>query len=100
MTERLVGLPDRLVPITMHHWTELIELDPIELQTKSISECGPAKWPSEDEKNASCRKSLGVTVRRRAARGVDDRRSSNGVHEGQTWSQSVFMSSMKHPEAF
>ena len=54
-TGRLLRLPDRLVPITMHHWTELIELDPIELQTKSISECGPAKWPSEDEKNASWR---------------------------------------------
>ena len=54
-TGRLLRLPDRLVPITMHHWTELIELDPIELQTKSISECGPAKRPSEDEKNASWR---------------------------------------------
>ena len=55
VTERLIGRPNRLVPITMRHWTDLIELDPIELQTKSISEAGPAKWPSEDEKMTSKR---------------------------------------------
>ena len=50
MTGGLVGIAGRTRWITMHHWTDLMEIDPMELQTKSISEPGHAKWPSEDEK--------------------------------------------------
>ena len=39
----------------MHQSKDLIELYPIELQTKSISEPRPAKWPSDDEKLTSWR---------------------------------------------
>ena len=39
----------------MRQSKDLVELDPIELQTKSISEPGPAKWPSDDEKMTSWR---------------------------------------------
>ena len=35
--------------------TDLIELYPTELSIKSISERGPAKWPSDDEKMMSWR---------------------------------------------
>ena len=58
MTRRLLRLPDRLVLITkctIGQNSRYKELDPTELQTKSISERGPAKWPSKDEKNASWR---------------------------------------------
>ena len=55
MTDRLVGIPDRVCPITMRQSKDLVELDPIELQTKSISEPGPSKWLPEDEKMAPSR---------------------------------------------
>ena len=50
LTGRLLGIGGRAAPITMHQSKDLIELDPIELQTNSISEPGPAKWPSQDGK--------------------------------------------------
>ena len=74
VTDRLVDLAGRLTSITMHQSTDLIELDPIELQTKSISNPGPANGRPKTKKMG-----LGVTVRRRAARGAGDLRSSNGV---------------------
>ena len=49
VTGGLLGVGGRAARITMHQSKDLIELDPIELQTNSISELGPAKWPSQDE---------------------------------------------------
>ena len=50
ITGRLLGIGAGAAPITMHQSKDLIELDSIELQTNPISEPGPAKWPSQDEK--------------------------------------------------
>ena len=49
------GCAARIRVITMHQSRDLIELDPIELQTNSSSEHGPAKWPSQDEKRTHWR---------------------------------------------
>ena len=39
---RLLRHADRLAPITMHHWTDLIEPDLMEPQTLAIGDHGPA----------------------------------------------------------
>ena len=53
VTGRLLGIGGRAAPITMHQSKDLIELDPIDLQTNSISETGPAKWQTKNDALAS-----------------------------------------------
>ena len=76
---------------TMHHWKDLIKPDPTELSIKSISERGPAKWPSEDEKMTSWRHRKALRCARRGRPKV--------VQLGQRVLQTVSKCAYKHTEA-
>ena len=104
-TGGLLGIGGRAARITMHQSKDLIELDPIELQTNSISEPGPAKWPSQDEKKTPWRHRKAPRCARRA---VDDHRSSKefvlmglGRQESSEDGLNVCLERVcrKHPEA-
>ena len=90
-TRRLVGLPGRFTPITMRQWRDLIELYPTELSIKSISEPGPAKWPSDDEILTSWRHRKAPRCARRGRPKV--------VQLGQRVLQTVSKCVYKHTEA-